>query len=529
MPATTLSCPQCSATLKSGTPIPAGRKIRCPKCGAIFAASAEMPASSGLIVPAEPGLRELDDPIPERTGAENEPVVPRKVPSEEDDGKEVRVVRKKSRLSIPAEQVDDEESADDRSVEDDEEPIRRPLRRKKKRQSNSTKILAVTIGSALIVLLFVGGTAYFIWNNVVNKGRNKGTGKENPLAYIPADSSFVFGMDLAPLWSQPAVAAQIEKLAQQRPPNSPEESNFMADVKKGTGLEYPDFFDRLIFAMKMNFARPTDPPVMTVIIQSKVPFNQNKVRDSDKELIPHQAGGKTYYRRGTAGGRGPGWLFMPSDRIMVLSDLPEDQMKELVESGGVEPKLPASVVSTAEGLEKNLFWLVLPFSDALKEQMKKNQAVGGNNPPELQAVNEGFLQAKMLTLSSNVANGKVSLQVGLVCADESSAKQVANGVQNYWEKNSKGLAGMQVQMGLTFLPKELQAIVKEMLENLQFSSQGAIAQVSTQFTAPSAEAWAKLMTNLSAPRVMPGGAVPGGPPPGGFRQGPPGGFRKRGA
>jgi hypothetical protein len=506
MSATTLSCPECSATLKSGTPIPAGRKIQCPKCGTVFAA-----------------------PAPD----EDAPFVREKAPTTEpaneapgDDGEDVPIVRKKARPSMPAEQFNDEESPDDQGEEDfDEEPIRRPLRRRKKRRSNTTKILAVSIGSALIVLIFVGGTFFAIKNYVIDKGRNKGTGKENPLAFVPADSTVVFGVDLGPLWEQPAVAAQIEKAFGQNP------QDFFADLKKNTGIEKHELLDRVIFASKINLANPMQPPLMTLIFQSKVPFNQNKVRDSEKELVAQTAGGKTYYKRSGAASAQVGWVYMPSDRIMIFSNLPENQMKELVESDGVSPKLPAPVTSMAEDLEKSLFWMVLPFTSALKEQMQKGLAMGDNNPPELAPVNQALLQAKMLALSSTLANDKISLQVSLVCADEGSAKQVATSLQGYWDKNSKGLAGLQMKLGLAFLPKEFQAMVKEMLENLQFSSQGATAQASTQFTAPSAEILARLVANqgVFAPRGGPGGQVPGGPPPGFRFQGPPGGFKKPGA
>jgi hypothetical protein len=445
------------------------------------------------------------------------------------DEDEVRIVQKEDSPVIPPGEFNDEEPADDSQGQEeyDEELVRPLARRRKKRRSNTSKILAVSLSSALIILLFVGGTAYFIWNNVVNKGRNKGTGKENPLAFVPADSTMVFGVDMGPLWEQPAVAAELEKILGRDP------QDFFGDLKKNTGIHNNEFLDRLILALKTDPANPMQPPPVTLIFQSKVPFDQNKVRDkvrdSEKDMVPQTAGGKTYYKRSEAMGAQTGWLYMPSNRILVLSNMSEAQMKELVESDGIEPKLPAPVISMAQGLEKSHFWMIEPFSAAIRQQMEKRLGTTrGLIPPDLTPVTNALPQAKMLTLSSNLANNKISLQVSLVCADEGTAKQVESTLQNYWDKNSKGLAGLQMKLGLAVLPKELQATVKEILENLQFSSQGATAHLITQFTAPSSETLTKLVTSQRGkfvPGGIPGGMVPGGPPPG-FRPG--GGFKRQG-
>ncbi len=488
MSATTLSCPECQTTLKSGMPIPEGKPIKCPKCGAVFPAPA-------------PIAQEIHDT---------------------NDEKKARIVQKKNSPFIPAGEFNDEGPTEYDQEEDDYDD--EPVRRRKKRRTNTTKILAVAIGSALIVLLFVGVTAYFIWNNVVNKGRNRGTGKEDPLAFVPADSTRVFGVDLGPLWEQPALAAQIENAIHQDP------QDLLADIKKNTGIEEREFLDHVIFAMKTNAANPAEPPQMSLILHTKEAFSQNKIRDSAKDLTPQKAGGKTYYKRNVAPGSGQWlWLYMPSDRILVLSDLPEAQMKELVEADGIEPKLPAPVISMAQGFEKSHFWMVEPFSAASKQQMEKGLAmIRWIIPPDLTPVTNALPQAKMLALCSSLANNKVSLQVSLVCADDGTAKQVETSLQNFWDKNSKGQAGLQTLLRLEKLPKDQQPTVKEMLENLQFSSQGASVHVSTLFTAPSIEILERLITRLRGPFFpggIPGGMVPGGPPPG-FRPG--GGFKRQG-
>jgi hypothetical protein len=50
-----VTCPECKAVLKSGTPVPAGKPIKCPKCGADFAAVPD-PAEDETVLPPPGGL-----------------------------------------------------------------------------------------------------------------------------------------------------------------------------------------------------------------------------------------------------------------------------------------------------------------------------------------------------------------------------------------------------------------------------------------------------------------------------------------
>jgi hypothetical protein len=62
MSETTYKCPKCSATLKPGKPIPAGKKIKCPKCETIFAPGGAAPAAAAAAKPAaRPALEDEED------------------------------------------------------------------------------------------------------------------------------------------------------------------------------------------------------------------------------------------------------------------------------------------------------------------------------------------------------------------------------------------------------------------------------------------------------------------------------------
>jgi hypothetical protein len=89
----TYKCPKCSATLKPGRPIPAGKKIKCPKCENIFAPDAgpkeKAAATTKPSAEDEGGMYGFkDEPAPP-------PPVEVKVPVDEDDDEEDKPRKKK--------------------------------------------------------------------------------------------------------------------------------------------------------------------------------------------------------------------------------------------------------------------------------------------------------------------------------------------------------------------------------------------------------------------------------------------------
>src|SRR4029077_805982 len=129
------------------------------------------------------------------------------------------------------------------------------------------------------------------WSAIVNRGHNAGTGHEDPLAYVPADSSLVVGINLGEL--EPAWREQFEKGIRNLNPSP----GFLDDCKTSTGIEFTELFDQVILAYKLDGLNPNEPPHTTLIARSKIPFDQNKIRDSESEMYPEIVEGKFYYKR----------------------------------------------------------------------------------------------------------------------------------------------------------------------------------------------------------------------------------------
>src|SRR5947199_1199 len=74
---------------------------------------------------------------------------------------------------------------------------------KKGKKSSGMKLLLI-IGS--ISLLVIGGTITGVVLFFMSGGRNKGTGNEDALAYVPADSAAIIGVDFGAVMNQPTLA-----------------------------------------------------------------------------------------------------------------------------------------------------------------------------------------------------------------------------------------------------------------------------------------------------------------------------------
>ncbi len=103
--ATTYKCPQCSATLRLGSPVAAGKKIKCPKCQNIFAPTAEPPkAAAGVSKPRldedEGGAYALKDDAPPPEPVKRSAMLP---DDDEDDSP------KKKKKKLKAEEADGQE------------------------------------------------------------------------------------------------------------------------------------------------------------------------------------------------------------------------------------------------------------------------------------------------------------------------------------------------------------------------------------------------------------------------------------
>jgi len=455
----TFACPQCQTNLKTSQRIDVDQEVRCPKCGTVFPAPPET-ISFGFDDSPMTGSGEVDGP--EFSGTFQ-------------------------------------------------------------RRSKPNRTKTIILGSAIIVALFTAGTAYLTWKIIENWGRNEGTGREDPLAFVPPESTLVVGVDMGALADHPDWADQIEKGIRQLN----QFPIFWDDCKANTGIEFRELFDQVILAFKLEGLNQNEVPHITLIAHSRLPFNQNRIRDSEKDMYREVSHGKTYYKRNDGNLMDLSWLFMPSDRILVLSSLPEYDFEPLMEKDGSDPLLSQDELRRIRGLQENPFWAAFSISDSRRENLTKSSLLLGKMFPKMAPVLETIIHAKAGSAFARWDEDQMALTMTLDCDEESAARQGSSRLQEYWDKHAKALPIFQ-------------ALPREALDQAKFSSEGGTIRITTRGTPPPPEKlrplaiqisfmlgfgqyrWAAPPASRDVPpppsRKGPRGFGPGGPP----RQSPPG-------
>ena len=285
----TFACPDCQTNLKTSRRITPDREVRCPKCGTVFPAPPE--TNSDL-------LESFEETTEIGNGSEAAATLPTPAATPRTPGAVTAAKR-----------------------------IRRTI-----------------LVSAVIVLVFTIATAYVAWSAIVNRGRNAGTGQEDPLAYVHDESTLVVGIDLGQLPDQPAWQELFEKLLRSFNPSPV----FWNDCKTNTGVEFSELFDQAILAFKLDGLNQNEAPHVTLIAQSKKPFSQNRIRDSEEEMFPQFAESKSgrvyYYERNVNHVQDLNYLFMASDRVLVLNheNSHRNHGSRFFPPSRLRPRLPSS-------------------------------------------------------------------------------------------------------------------------------------------------------------------------------------------
>lgn len=476
MPAVTYTCPGCNAALRSPNAITAGKKIRCPKCGEAFA-------------------------VPEV-----------EVDAELDDGIQTRPASRPARR--PAEDYDEPPAYDDEPDEAED----RPLRKKKKRKKKQGVSPALLIGGAVLLLAALATGGYFAWD-LLSSGRNKGTGNEIPLAYIPAEHDLMAFADVEALLNLPVVGTRVEELFARG-----NGGKFFEDCKRETGLPFRDLFQQVAFGLPVASAGTPTPPV-TIVIKSRVPFDQKKVARSAKDPVAKKHKGKVYYQVSDPGFR---YLFMPSDRIIVLFNGPENQLEALISSDGTKPQAAGDAAAMMRNAEGSQFWAVIPITGPFQQQFQMGLTMAAAQADKDQKpLLEEFARTRALGVSARAEGDHVGLAFGFGCPDEAGASRFTEGMQKSWQQSTQSFQFKATMAGIVLAKPQLKDAIKEVLDSTRFESKGSWSYMSARLSLKSLETLAGELQNLPMGQMGQPGFNPGGPgmmpgmPPQGM-PGPPG-------
>ena len=241
-----ITCPSCSVKMKTATAIAIGRSIQCPKCKKSFAVSADNmvevgasksegsappPArkaaaaakSSGDVAPLTGRKSNRDDdesPRARKRTADDDNDSPRgkrrpdhedekpraRKPMPLDDGDEDEEEERPVRKRRVDDDDDDKPRARKRRDDDDDDDIKpRKKFKKKKKKSN----VGIMIALVVIGILAVGGAGYLVYSLLFG-----GSVDSEMMAYMPADTNYLIGIDVEELMTNEKAKAQVKKLMQ---------------------------------------------------------------------------------------------------------------------------------------------------------------------------------------------------------------------------------------------------------------------------------------------------------------------------
>jgi hypothetical protein len=560
MPAVTFACPECGKVLQSSKPIPAGKKIKCPTCAAVFPMPEKEDEELAASVSTKPRR-----PAAAAPALDDEDERPRRKAGRSTDDEDDESPRSRRQSRDDDEEDEDERPRRSRDDDDDDEEDK-PRRKKKKKaaKGGSGRGMGLLIGAVAVVLvLFLAGGgigAYFIWFS----GVNRGSGNEDPLAFVPKDADIIVGMDFEALMNDSAIGPELEKSMRQQVKGS----EFLDNCKKETGLEVKELMAHTVIAGDINtlnnagmgggmgpgmgpggmgpgmggpgMGGPGGPPGMggpgapqrpkglTMILRPSRPFDQKKIVRSCKNPVHKTAHGKSYYDVVDGDIR---TVYMPSNRTLILSTLQGTELDALFASDGTTPSVSADTVTMVRSVEKTTYWVVVPFEGETKKKLDgelKNLDHLGN---DAKGLGDHVSKAKGAAIWLSMEGNQANFGLALACADANSANQLVQSIDAPWQQ-VKGLLGDPAQALADQGTPKLGKVFSDVFNSLKFHAEGTMAKATAS---TSRAALGEAVVEAKAKQGgggfgggwgggnpgggNPGGGMPGGGNPGGGRGG----------
>jgi hypothetical protein len=303
------------------------------------------------------------------------------------------------------------------------------LRRRQRRQLETERrrrwlmILAGVAGVAVVIMGAAVTRVFFVWQSRTIAAReNHGTGNEDPLAYVPASANFVMAVDIA--ICAPQLRTKISNAIEQKIC----EQNFLSHCRQSTGMTAVELFSKAILAIS-----DSQTPSITLIGLTKKPLDQELVRKfastqefegifhgtPQKVKIPggsfeakaRQHSGITFY---TVDQPPFTTLLMPSDNIIVLTNARDEEVLQIVGSGGDHIGLSPAMLTQLNPIRNEPIWFVLGFNEKETEALKGRLSAGRMEPQTaVQTIIESLGQIRTVCATTNSAASKIEVKATL--------------------------------------------------------------------------------------------------------------------
>jgi hypothetical protein len=318
--------------------------------------------------------------------------------------------------------------------------------------------------------------------------------------------------------NQPAVADLVEELWK-----GLSSSGVFQRIKTETGIEPKDLMDQVYVGMNFPIGAQTAgaqtaKPVITLLMHSRVPFDQVKMRTAFKDASPERHKWQTYFK--VTDVEAYNLAYMPSNQYLLFTNAPESTLQALIEANHSQPGLSPDMVSLVQSLDKEEGWFVVNIDEKVRKDLQSQPMAPGVNMSA--GLQNGIRKARAFGLSARLDGSKVKFQATVNCGDDGSAKQMAEAVSHMYDQSKTAL-----NLLVMTSPKNQSALIKEAMQSLSFGSQGMLAHAGVQVGFSELKSMVmETMSAMARPQAGPMGprGAPGGPgAPGGRRGGARGG------
>jgi hypothetical protein len=340
---------------------------------------------------------------------------------------------------------DDDDDFDDRP--------RKKFKAKKKKGSNAGLVIALVAVGVVVVLGGAGFGLYFLLS---------GGGADDPMAYVPANSTMVIGVDGAAILNS-SFGPKIEELLN-NPALAP-----LAKYKQDTKSTNKELFQRIVVAAQGS--GPGAKPVIAV--KSSVPWDDAKLAAALDYPTKTTAGGRTvYHRKAGAPPSGPAAVSVPHKNVAVFTDLGDTELEPILKAKGSAVK--GDLGTVLDKASKGTIFIAVAMEGNVRQQVQGAMAMAG---PAAKSIGAGLQSAKAFGFWATLESADLEIKMGVLMPDTSAAEKLVADMKAEAQKSANDPAA---KMMMAMMPAAFKALMQEATETQQFSTEGSMALVSAR-------------------------------------------------
>jgi hypothetical protein len=283
------------------------------------------------------------------------------------------------------------------------------------------------------------------------------------LRYMPPQSEMVVGLDAAALGSKLVLTWLMQKLG------TLGEVSPIDQMRRETGLGLKDL-DHIVVAGRINYGhdswaadKPFPMEVTAYAVKTKTTFNRDTILQVVKAGHGKQAFGKEFYPIPDARGDKPVYAYLPSDSVIVICMLPEEQLGDVLKLGGQLQSLRTDMLDALGALDRCHAWIVAPPAPILAHlPMEQPLAVS------LKPMTEAVSRSQVAGISMRFQDELLNWGMCFAFANDADAKQSLSSINRYWGKPSSTAIG-EVS---TKLPNGFDGVLGELARETRWQQRG---------------------------------------------------------